>query len=360
MTDRTSLSPQYPSDDDRWRDLCARTRRPRRPFVYAVRTTGVFCIPGCAARRPRRENVEFFDSPAAAAAAGFRPCMRCRPGLPGDRDRAEAVLRACRRLENDDPAPSLADLAAEARYSTGYFARLFRTHLGLSPRRYGAALRAGRLAGALETGGSVLDAMFYAGYGAASRGYEAAGRTLGMTPSTRQRGGAGEAIRYAVGDSALGPILVAGTARGLCAIAFGENETALVDDLRRQFPAAALEPAGTAFRDWLDAVLTVIETPEAGHDLPLDIQGTAFQRRVWDALSDIPPGQTMSYAELAARIGQPGSARAVAGACAANRLAVAVPCHRAVRGDGGLAGYRWGIRRKKALLDRERGPEKPR
>lgn len=345
----------------RWQAVLDRAPLPDDPFVYAVRTTGIYCLPTCGSRRPNKPNVAFFATAEEAALAGFRACKRCRPDFQrnrqgdrrGDRARSDAIARACRRLETEEPEPSLPSLAAQAGLGPAAFRRLFRTHIGLSPKQYAKAARARRLAAALKTHPTVTGAIYEAGYGASSRGYEALEQRLGMAPSRYRHGAPGEVIRYAIARSVLGPILVAGTARGLCAVEFGDSKASLTDRLTQLFPHADRLPADAEFTGWLDTLLAFIDTPSAGMDLPLDIQGTAFQRRVWDALLTIPAGTTISYTELAKRIGAPGSARAVARACATNGIAVAVPCHRVVRQDGNLAGYRWGIERKRKLLARE-------
>jgi AraC family transcriptional regulator of adaptative response/methylated-DNA-[protein]-cysteine methyltransferase len=322
--------------------------------VYAVATTGVFCRPGCPSRRPRRENVAFFDSPAAARAAGFRPCLRCRPdGDPGDG--LAARLDAARRwLETAEEEPSLADLAAGAGLGPDHFRRAFKAHVGLSPKQYAKAVRASRMRAALDGGATVTEAVFDAGYGGTARAHADMAGALGMTAAAYRRGGAGVAIDYALEPCALGRVLVAATARGLCMVALGDDDAALLDDLRARFPRATLHPDGAAARAALPAVLRVIADPrQPPADLPLDLHGTAFQLRVWAALRGIPSGQTRTYTQVAAAIGEPSATRAVANACGANPVAPVVPCHRVVRADGGLGGYRWGLARKRALLHRE-------
>jgi AraC family transcriptional regulator of adaptative response/methylated-DNA-[protein]-cysteine methyltransferase len=343
-----------PTDTARWRAV--ETRRPGA-FVYAVVTTGIYCRPDCPARRPRRVNVRFFDDPAQAAAAGFRPCRRCRPDRPDARPdaRAALVVGACRAIEAAETPPRLAALAAGAGLSPFHFHRLFRAATGVTPHEYAAACRARRARDALGEAGTVTAALYDAGFGSAGRFYAEAPGRLGMTPGRFRAGGAGESIRFAVGQGSLGAVLVAATDRGICAVALGDDPQALLDDLQALFPRAALVGADSQFERWVAQVVGLVEEPSRGLGLPLDIRGTAFQQRVWRALREIPCGETLSYAELARRLGVPGSARAVAGACAANRIAVAIPCHRVVRTGGGLAGYRWGIERKRALLDRERG-----
>jgi AraC family transcriptional regulator of adaptative response/methylated-DNA-[protein]-cysteine methyltransferase len=344
----------YATDESRWRALAERDRSAGDAFVYAVRTTGIYCRPGCASRRPKRANVEFFDSCEAAERAGYRPCRRCRPADVSPRaQRTGLVARACRRLEAAESAPLLADLAAEAGLSRWHFQRLFKSETGVTPRQYFADSRARRFREALRADRSVTDAIFDAGFGSSSHAYEHARDELAMTPSTYRDGGAGEHIRCGVAQCALGRVAVAATDRGICAIELAGDAAEARERVASAFPNADIEAAGPDFDDWLQRVVAFIESPERGLDLPLDIRGTAFRRRVWQALRQIPAGETVTYAQLAARIGRPKAARAVAAACAANRLAVAVPCHRVIRGDGGLGGYRWGIERKQRLLDRE-------
>lgn len=322
-------------------------------FVYAVTTTGVYCRASCPSRRPKRDNVVFFDGALAAEQGGFRPCKRCRPDRAVVDAHAPVVEGACRALETEEPEPTLERLSRAAGMSPFHFQRVFKRRLGLSPKAYAKAARGTRLARALGARGTVTDAIYDAGFAAPSRAYEAASSRLGMTPGRWRDGAPGEAVRYAIAPCHLGRVLVAGTARGLCTIELGDDPGALLDVLRERFPGAELSPADRAFEGWLELVLRFLETPSEGLQLPLDIQGTAFQERVWRALLRVEPGTTVSYAELARLIGQPGAARAVAGACASNRLAVAVPCHRVVRADGALSGYRWGPERKASLLARE-------
>jgi len=345
-------------DDPRWRAVAARDRRQDGAFVYAVRTTGVYCRPSCPARRAKPENVSFFAGPAQAALAGFRPCRRCAPDAEGLVETAAVrVAQACRTLEAAvDEAPSLAALAREAGLSVSRFHRLFRSITGVTPKAYADGLRAARLREVLGgRPGSVTEAIYEAGFGSSGRFYEAADRLLGMTPSQYRAGGAGAEIRYAVADCSLGSVLAAQSERGVCAILLGDAPEPLLAELRGRFPSAILSEAGEDFAAVTARVVALVERPSDGFDLPLDIRGTVFQQRVWAALAAVPAGETVSYAELARRTGAPQAVRAVAGACAANALAVAIPCHRVLRSDGGLSGYRWGTDRKRALLDRERG-----
>jgi len=340
--------------DSRWAAVVARDRGADGTFWYSVRTTGVYCRPSCGARLPRPENVEFHASRTAAELAGFRPCKRCRPDRPALADRhAKKVAEICRHIESAETIPTLADLALRAGMSAWHFHRLFKSVTGLTPRGYAAAHRARRVRDGLGRGRSVTEAVFNAGFNSSGRFYDTADRVLGMSPTSFRCGGAGTDIRFAVGECSLGSILVAQGDRGVCAILLGSDPDALARELQDQFPRANLIGGDRDFERLVARVVTCIESPALGFDLPLDVRGTAFQQRVWQALRKIPAGRTASYSEIARRIGAPGSARAVAQACAANRLAVAIPCHRVVRNDGGLSGYRWGVERKRALLERE-------
>lgn len=345
-------------DDARWDAVQRRDPAADGRFYYSVRTTGVYCRPSCPSRGAKRANVAFHASAAEAEAAGFRPCLRCAPHLPppAERQRA-AVERACRLIETADEEPDLDRLAQAAGMSRFHFHRVFKAHTGITPKAYAAARRGARVRQELADGATVTDAMYGAGYGSSGRFYAASGALLGMAPTRYRAGGPGETIRFAVAQCALGAILVAATDRGICAILIGDRPGPLVDDLQARFPRAELRGAEPDFERTVAQVIGFVEAPRIGLDLPLDVRGTAFQQRVWDALRAIPPGSTVTYAELAGRLALPGGARAVAGACAANPLAVAVPCHRVVRTGGALAGYRWGIERKQALLERERADE---
>lgn len=343
------------TDEDRYEAVRRRDRGLDGAFYYAVRTTGVYCRPSCAARLARRENVSFHPTCEAAERAGYRPCKRCRPDEASQAERhAEAVRRACRLIEGAEEVPGLETLAAAAGLSPFHFHRVFKRVTGVTPKAYGHAVRAKRVVQALDAGESVTRAIYEAGYSGASRFYERSTERLGMTPSAYRRGGVGAAIRFAVGQCSLGAVLVAASDKGVCAILFGDDPDALLRDLQDRFPKADLIGADAAFEATVARVVGFIDAPGRGLDLPLDIRGTAFQQKVWTALRAIPAGTTASYAEVAAAIGLPAAVRAVAGACAANALAVAIPCHRVVRLDGTLSGYRWGIERKRALLARER------
>lgn len=345
----------YATDDARWAAVQQREAAADGHFVYAVRTTGVYARPSSAARLPRRENVAFFDSPQAAEAAGYRPSRRAQ----GDQTRAAAeraalVARACRLIEASETPPPLDALAAALGMSPFHFHRLFKAETGLTPKAYGSAFRARRLREELSAPeSSITDAIYGAGFNSNSRFYEASEQLLGMRARDYRAGGAGADIRFAVGQCSLGAILVARSQRGICAILLGDDPDALVRELQDQFPKARFIGGDAAFEQWVAQVVGVIEAPAIGLQLPLDVRGTAFQERVWRALREIPAGTTASYTEIAERIGAPRSVRAVAQACGANRLAVAIPCHRVVRRDGDLAGYRWGVERKRELLRRE-------
>jgi AraC family transcriptional regulator of adaptative response/methylated-DNA-[protein]-cysteine methyltransferase len=324
-------------------------------FLYGVQTMGVYCRPGCPSPRPLRRNVRFFLRCEDAEAAGFRPCRRCDP--KGDRARlAQDVVRdACAFIESSEEIPSLDMLAKRSGYSRFHFLRMFRDHTGVTPRSFAEGVRARRLHAALAAGERVADAVAGAGFGSESRVYERTGELLGMTPGAARRGGEGETIRTALADSPFGPLLVGATEKGVCFIGFAEPEEALLGDLRRRFPKARIiADEGGALEATLHAVLDFIHEPKQALDLPLDLRGTAFQLRVWDALRRIPPGETRTYAGLAEMIGAPKAVRAVARSCATNPVSLAVPCHRVVGKDGDLTGYRWGVPRKRALLERER------
>lgn len=338
-----------------WAAVCARDPAADGQFLVGVLTTGIYCRPSCPSRQPRRDNVRFFRTSQEAEAAGLRPCKRCRPNeaSPVERHR-RAVERACATIERSETNPRLAALADAAGMSRHHFHRVFTQMMGTTPGAYGRSARLSRLSAALEGGAAVSDAVYAAGYGSASRAYEAAGSGLGMTPGAKRRGGAGERIRYTVAQTSIGPMLLAASARGVCATAFGEDPAVLLDELRRRFPAAELVEDGAELDGWVRAVADHLITPAQALDLPLDLQGTAFQTRVWQALQQIPLGQTASYSQIAAVLGRPAAVRAVARACAANEVAVLIPCHRVVRQDGGLSGYRWGTERKRALLAAER------
>lgn len=349
----------FVTDVERWAALRRRDPAADGYFLYSVRTTGVYCHPSCAARPALPTNVAFHTTRADAERFGFRPCKRCRPDLPPRAEREAAIVaRACRTIEAADQPPSLTDLAAAAGCSPYHFHRLFRRIAGVTPKSYADAHRQGRVQFGLAEGAGVTEAIYEAGFNSAGRFYDAANAMLGMTPTAYRTGGAGEVIRHAVGSCALGRVLVAASGRGVCAILLGDDPSALVVDLAARFPRARHERADATFARVVKEVVNLMDNPAAGADvlsLPLDIRGTVFQRRVWEALRAIPPGRTASYTEVAVQVGAPRAVRAVATACAANRLAVAVPCHRVVATGGALAGYRWGVERKRRLLEREKG-----
>ena len=339
-----------------WSAVTDRDETAAGRFVYAVRSTGVFCRPGCASRRPRRENVTFYRLPEAARAAGFRACRRCRPeSVESTDERVMLVRRACRLIaQADETPPGLAELGRALGASPFHLQRLMRQFLGLSPKEYADAVRIRRFRDDLKAGEDIAGATFGAGFGSSSRVYERAAKELGMTPGRFRRGGSGERIAYASADTPLGRVLAATTARGVCFVALGDDAGRLSADLAAEFPGAELEADAPGLAGVLAQVVDYLEGRLPHPDLPLDLRGTAFQRRVWQELQKIPPGDTASYGEVARRIGQPVAVRAVARACATNPAALVVPCHRVVRGDGTPSGYRWGPERKTALLAAER------
>jgi len=346
-------------DGARWRALCARDRSWDGRFVFAVKTTGVYCRPSCAARRPLRKNVSFFAGPDAAEKAGFRACRRCHPRETGAADtRAAMVASACRLLAEDRDRPwRLGALAKEVGVSPRHLLRTFKEALGVTPRQYAEARRMAAFKGRLRGGDSVTGAMYDVGFGSSSRLYEDVQGRLGMTPATYRRGGRGMSIGYTVTASPLGRLLVAATERGVAAVSLGDSESTLEAALRKEYPQAEIRRDDAGLQRWVRLVLDELAGAKPRADLPLDVQATAFQHRVWQELRAIPRGQTRSYAEVARCIGQPTAARAVARACASNRVALLVPCHRVVATGGGVGGYRWGVARKKALLESEQGKQ---
>lgn len=354
MTAVATSSPAFPNDDARWAAVVRRDRAADGHFYYSVRTTGVYCRPSCASRRARRENVAFHATRAAAEQAGFRPCRRCRPDQPSlDERYAIRIARACRLIEKSESAPSLSALARAAGLSPYHFHRVFKAVTGLTPKAYAGAHRAERTRSTLASARSVTDAIYDAGFNSNAPFYARSDALLGMKPREFRAGGANAVIRFAVAQSSLGAVLVAATDKGVCSILLGDDPEALLRDLQDRFDRAELIGGDEQFERLVAKVVAFVEAPSVGLDLPLDIRGTAFQQRVWQALRKVPAGSTVSYATMAKRIGAPKAVRAVAQACAANPIAVAIPCHRVVRTDGELSGYRWGIERKRALLDRE-------
>lgn len=341
-------------DDPRWAAVAARDAQADGTFYYSVRTTGVYCRPSCSSRLARPENVQFFTTREEAEQAGFRPCRRCQPDRQSLQEQyAVMVTQTCRMIEAAETEPSLDMLAGQAGMSKYHFHRIFKQVTGLTPRQYWSAQREQRAREKIAYSSTVTEAVFDAGYNSNSRFYEKSNAVLGMTPTQFRAGGLEVVIRFAVGESSLGPVLVAQSERGLCAILLGDDPDVLVRDLQDRFPRAHLIGGDEDFEKTVAQVVGFIEAPAIGLDLPLDVRGTVFQQRVWQALREIPAGTTVTYTEIANRIGAPRAVRAVAQACAANALAVAIPCHRVVRTDGSLSGYRWGIERKRALLKLE-------
>jgi len=339
-------------NDPRWASVVARD--PQAKFYYSVKTTGVYCRPSCAARLARPENVQFHRTCEDAEKAGFRPCKRCKPDQPSPVEQhAEKIASACRLIESSETPPSLELLAQHVGLSTYHFHRVFKAATGLTPKEYAAAHRDNLVRKSLNKSDTVTEAIYDAGYNSNSRFYETSNQVLGMTPSNYRAGGAQTDIRFAVGECSLGSILVAQSDRGICAILLGDDPDSLARDLQDQFPKANLIGGDAGFERLVAKVVGFVEAPALGLDLPLDVRGTAFQQRVWQSLRKIPAGSTASYTEVAKLIGSPNSVRAVAQACGANALAVAIPCHRVVRNDGALSGYRWGVERKRALLEKE-------
>ncbi|HYF52534.1 MAG TPA: bifunctional DNA-binding transcriptional regulator/O6-methylguanine-DNA methyltransferase Ada [Planctomycetota bacterium] len=350
----TQTLTHFSTEDTRWLAVSRRDRSAGNTFVYSVKTTGVYCRPGCPSRLPRRENIRFHDTPADARRAGFRACKRCRPdGEVTHHPAREAVIAACRLLERGD-APDMDAVARESGMSASHFHRTFKAVIGLTPKAYAQARRAERVRDELSRNATVTAAMYRAGFNSTSRFYASSAKTLGMPPKTFRDRGKGASIRFAIGECSLGAILVAATDIGICAISLGDDPETLLSDFQRRFSRATLIGADRRFEKLIARVIAMVEQPRKRLDLPLDLQGTIFQQRVWRALQDIPPGATSTYTKIAQRLGLPNAVRAVARACASNQLAVAIPCHRVIRTDGSLAGYRWGIKRKRELLKRER------
>lgn len=337
------------TDEQRYAIICAKDRNWDGQFVFAVQTTGIYCRPSCGARTPRQPHVAFFDDGAAARAAGFRACKRCKP----DEQPGPWIEAVCRRLETEVPAPSVDSLAQQVGCAVSTLRRTFKTVLGVTPRQYASAVRQRRFRDTLQRAPSVTTAGYEAGYGSSGRLYEDADAALGMPPTQYREFGVGERIEYACADSPLGRVLVARTARGVCAVFLGADDETVIRELQRRFRRAMLVHSETLDAE-VGCVLEALSTGHVDARLPLDIRGTAFQHRVWQALQNVPAGETRTYSELAAAIGSPRAVRAVGAACGANRVAVLIPCHRVVREDGELGGYRWGLERKRRLLDTER------
>jgi AraC family transcriptional regulator of adaptative response/methylated-DNA-[protein]-cysteine methyltransferase len=351
-----TLKPTSPSvaDDPRWERIVARDKTADGHFWYSVSTTGVYCRPSCPSRIANPKNVQLHDSLESAKATGFRPCRRCNPDGPSiECENAALVAKACRIIEENEEEPSLEELADAIGRSPSYFHRVFKAATGLTPKDYAAAHRAKKVRQGLASRNTVTEAIYDAGFNSSGRFYEQSTDMLGMTPSQYRAGGTNEEIRFAVGQTSLGAILVASSTKGVASILLGDDPDELVRNLQDRFPKAHLIGADRDYEALVAQVVGFVEAPRIGLDLPLDIRGTAFQQRVWQALQEIPIGETASYVEIAQRIGSPNAVRAVAGACAANSLAVAIPCHRVVCKDGSLSGYAWGVERKRVLLDRE-------
>jgi AraC family transcriptional regulator of adaptative response/methylated-DNA-[protein]-cysteine methyltransferase len=341
-------------DDARWAAVVARDASFAGQFYIAVKTTGIYCRPGCPARLPKRANVRFFETREEAERAGFRPCKRCKPGEPALAElHAEKVAQACRLIEAAEETPKLEALAETVGLSPYHFHRIFKQTVGVTPKAYSIAHRNKLVRAGLPKSNTVTAAIYDAGFNSNGRFYANASEVLGMAPTEFREGGAGQDIRFAIRECSLGLILIAASEKGVCAILFGDNPDELRRDLQHQFPRARLIGGDKSFEDLTAKVIAFVEAPGEGLDLPLDIRGTAFQHRVWDALRRIPAGSTASYAEVARKIGKPKAVRAVARACATNRIAVAIPCHRVIGSDGSLTGYRGGIERKRVLLARE-------
>lgn len=339
--------------DPRWAKVMARDTASDGQFVYSVKSTGVYCRPSCAARLANPANVRFHATPAAAQAEGFRACKRCKPDLGCEAPHAAKVAEAARRIAASEETPSLTSLARRAGLSPHHFHRVFKAVTGLTPKDYAAAHRGKKVRDGLTQSASVTQAIYDAGYNSGSRFYEKSKSLLGMTPSRYRAGGVDEEIRFAIAETSLGALLVAASEKGVCAILMGDNPEKLLRDLQDRFTRARLVGGDAKFEKLVAKVVGLVERPRKDLDLPLDIRGTAFQQRVWKALTTIPAGKTASYAQIAKKIGKPSAVRAVAQACAANNLAIAIPCHRVVKTDGGLSGYAWGVARKQELLARE-------
>jgi len=351
---KNKIEKSYLGDQERWDAVIRREKHADSAFVYSVKTTGVYCRPSCPARRARRENVDFHSTPKGAERAGFRACKRCKPNDPtAHGEHGAIVAKACKLMADAEEPLSLGALAEAIGMSPWHFHRLFKSMTGLTPKAYAAAHRAQRMHQELARRGTVTSAIYNSGFNSSGRFYAEANKRLGMKPTEFKAGGDGATIRFAVGECSLGSILVAASDLGICSIAIGDDPNALVRELQDRFPNAELIGGDKRFERTVARVVAFVENPSARLELPLHVQGTAFQQRVWKALCEIPCGTTCTYSELAEKLGRPNATRAVAGACAANKLAVAVPCHRVVRTDGSLSAYRWGVERKEKLLKLE-------
>lgn len=349
-----TFDPDFRTDLNRWQAVIQRGAQAYSKFVYAVTTTSIYCRPTCSSRKPNRKNVRFFDNWRMAEENGFRPCKRCKPQMNNAPDpKIETVIQACKIIEEAEHEQSLNELSDSAGLSPYHFHRTFKRVLGVTPKQYAMEIRLKRMRKNLPQSSTITEAVYESGYESSSRFYEKAAKSLGMKPSAYKKGGKGKTIHYAIIQSYLGWVLVAATEKGICRIDFADAPQTLHDRITSEFPEAKLHENDSDFKTIVEKILKFLETPEQGAPLPLDIQGTAFQRRVWTALQKIPPGSTVNYGEIAKQIGKPKAARAVAQACAANQIAVAIPCHRVVRSDGDLGGYRWGVSRKQAILSRE-------
>jgi AraC family transcriptional regulator of adaptative response/methylated-DNA-[protein]-cysteine methyltransferase len=356
---RTKQTGRFRTDEERWKAVARRDRRADDVFVYSVKTTGVYCRPSCSSRLANRQNVRYHATASDAEQAGFRPCKRCRPNGASLREQqASAVAEACQLIDDASKPLGLEALAKSVGMSPSHFHRVFKSLMGLTPKTYSNAQRASRMRSVLVNGKSITAAVYQAGFNSPGRFYATSKKSLGMPPSAFRAGGKGATIRFAVGECSLGSILVAASDFGICAITLGDDPNALARDLQDRFPHAEFIGADVKFEKWMAKVIGFVEKTSAGLDLPLEVQGTAFQHRVWQMLRNIPCGTTTTYAQIARRIGKPKAVRAVASAIAANPIAVAIPCHRVVCTDGSLSGYRWGVERKAALLKGERGETK--
>jgi AraC family transcriptional regulator of adaptative response/methylated-DNA-[protein]-cysteine methyltransferase len=352
---RTKIEESTATENDpRWAQVFARNRSADGMFWYSVQTTGIYCRPSCPSRTANPKNVALHDDLLSAKATGFRACKRCNPdGASQDAQHATLVAKACRLIEQSEEPIPLECLAKTIGLSASYFHRLFKATTGLTPKNYAAANRASRVREGLAKGHSVTEVIYDAGFNSSGRFYEKSNKMLGMTPTRYREGGMNEEIKFAIGQSSLGAILVASSAKGVVAILIDDDPNKLARDLQDRFPKARLVGGDQDYEKRVAQVVGLVEAPAIGLNLPLDVRGTAFQQRVWQALQEIPVGKTTSYSDIAAQIGLPNAARAVAGACAANNIAVAIPCHRVVRSDGSLSGYAWGVERKRRLLDTE-------